>query len=782
MLGLVDICFHGMMTSSLALTGLCGNGGHQPAPTPPAADSSLATAPSRPVATPPTQQAAPTQETRSSNTVAAAPTQAPVPEIAHTAFDDAEYRLSGTNSSAHAISAYNAGATGAGIKIAIVDSGLSDPRGEFAARIDSISRDMISGRGIGDDSGHGTSVAAVAAAGRNGSDIMGVAFDATLLIERADNAGSCVSLNSCSYNNDVLARSVDYARTNGARIINLSLGGSAPNKALLQAVQNATAAGIVVVVAAGNDGAMNPTALAQIAGKPNANGLVVIVGSHNADYQISSFSNRAGSYSQYYLTALGENVRAFNNAGIDMMFSGTSYSAPAVSGAVALLLQAFPNLTGRQVLDLLYSTASDAGAAGADSVYGQGILNLTKAFEPQGATKVAGSETPISTVANGTLSSAMGDAATASNALPPTVVLVDAYSRAYALNLASTLQRKSSGSSLPGKIRGSFRGTQLSNGPLRMTFNMVERGARANGFASDSARIGQRQNAMRMLSGRGDIQLSKKTQILFGLAETGNRLSGLVDQREELPYLVAQDIDVSMGFDSRDVRSLAVSHSFGSTKSAFWVESGSAGAADARNRTATGYQMAGLRLSRRIAEVTLSGGATLMREKGTLLGARFGKALGGGGASTRMLDVRASWAIARGWTLGSAYRQAWTSADRTEALVGGRLTSNALSVDVSHSNAHHRMGLRIAQPLRVTSSHYVLELPTSLDLASGTVSRTRQTLNLKPQGREIDVEASYGRKLGMGWIDANLFLRREPGNIAAASADRGATVRYRMEF
>ena len=65
-----------------------------------------------------------------------------------------------------------------------------------------------------------------------------------------------------------------------------------------------------------------------------------------------------------------------------------------------------------QIVQRLFSTATDAGATGADSIFGQGILNLAAAFAPAGSTSLAGSTVPISVSDNGTLSPAMGDAMT----------------------------------------------------------------------------------------------------------------------------------------------------------------------------------------------------------------------------------------------------------------------------------------------------------------------------------------------------------------------------------
>jgi len=52
-----------------------------------------------------------------------------------------------------------------------------------------------------------------------------------------------------------------------------------------------------------------------------------------------------------------------------------------ISGAVALMAQAFPNLTGKQIVNILFQTADDLGAVGVDSIYGHGRLNIQRAFQ-----------------------------------------------------------------------------------------------------------------------------------------------------------------------------------------------------------------------------------------------------------------------------------------------------------------------------------------------------------------------------------------------------------------
>ena len=396
------------------------------------------------------------------------PPPPPPPPPPGSSFNTAEYQRSVSAALAKAITAYDAGFTGTGIIAGVIDGGIDLHSAEFTGRIHPNSGDFAGSRGLQDEGGHGTAVSSVLLGAKNDSGTHGVAFNATLLVLRTDTPGSCANAapdEGCSHNDNAIARGVDRAVAVGARVINISLGGSPANGALRSAIDRATAAGIVIVISAGNEydtdpvGAANPDPLAIIAMESVARGQIIIAGAVDINHQIAAFSNRAGMASSFYLTALGVRVRSIDETGTLFLFNGTSFSAPTIAGAVALLAQAFPTLTGRQIVDLLLRSAADRGAADDDPIYGRGELDLERAFQPQGQTSLAGSAIPVSTTSNGTTSAPMGDA----GQFGLGAVILDGYGRAFNADLSHTIGAARIPSSLASGLANDIR-TQMAFG------------------------------------------------------------------------------------------------------------------------------------------------------------------------------------------------------------------------------------------------------------------------------------------------------------------------------
>lgn len=714
------------------------------------------------------------------------PTPAPSPTpTPGTSFRTSEYNRATGLELANTVPAYQAGATGRSIVAAVIDSGVDSASPEFAGRIAAGSQDVSGSRGVGDDGGHGTAVSAVLLAAKNDSGIHGVAFDATLLSLRTDTPGSCTAAGDCSHNDNNIARALDIAVAQGARVANLSLGGSGANAMLRAAIGRATAAGMVIVMSAGNDGAANPSGLALIAADPVARGQIIVAGAHDAARVQSGFSNRAGATASVYLTALGEKVQSIDETGTAYLYDGTSFSAPFVSGAVALLAQAFPNLTGAQIVELLLSSADDLGAAGTDASYGRGALNIGRAFQPRGGASLAGTATPVDLGAlQADLSPAMGDAAQTGMG----AIILDGFDRAYAVDLARSIRRAQPRSGLAGTLAQPMRGTSLSAAGMTVAVSIVDApgGAVARRLALSEADGLRARTTAGMIAGRID----PRTSFAIGFGQGGTALSGQLTGRADPAFLVARGPADGLGFDRDGQNAASLRRRFGATGVTATAENGDAllfrTRADARNPyRRSPYALYGLAADHRFGDLALSGGVSRLAEDATLLGARFATLAGAGGSTSWFLDARADLRLGDHLSFGASARQGWTRLPAGGLMTGAAtIRSDAFALDLARTglfDGGDRLALRLSQPLRVASGGLNFRLPVSYEYA-GTVGYADQRLNLAPTGREIDLEAAYAVMALGGRLDANLFWRRDPGNFAAASDDVGTAIRWRVGF
>ena len=710
------------------------------------------------------------------------PTPPPAPAPPPTTADTAEYRRSNAAVQAQALTAYDRGATGAGVLVGVIDSGVDAASPEFAGRISSLSADFAGTRALGDEGGHGTAVSSVLLGARNDSGTHGVAFNATLLALRTDTPGSCSdtpstgSQSGCSHSDNAIAAALDQAVTARARVVNVSLGGSPANSRLRAAIDRATAAGTIIVFSAGNNGETSPTLaadpdlLAQIANDPIARGLIIIAGAVNGEGVSAAFSNKAGNSAATYLTALGERVRSIDETGAALLFTGTSFSAPVIAGAAALLAQAFPSLTPSQIVSLLFRSATDRGAAGIDGIYGQGELNLQRAFQPQGALTVGASATPVSLANNATLGAAMGDAGTA--ALP--VTIRDGYGRDFAADLSPTISRAPLSRTLASALaeRGQQFGATAGRATLALAIGGEARGAPDRLLLSH----GQAERA-RVLAGAVALAVDRDTTAGFAI---GRSADGLVasDADRSPAFLVGRDgldRDAAGAFAlRRRIGGIGVTLAAESGKLASWQQGMLGASSDGYRRY--GYGSVSTALDATAGPLTGSLRLSQLREDATLLGGRFGAALGGGGATSWFADARLTATPGAGWRLGASWRQGWTIVSASDVRAASTLRSRSLAFDVTRFGLLTQgdsLALRYAEPLRVTGGGLML-----LDPGRGAA----QAWSLTPQGHERDVEAVYATPLGTGWLSANGYWRRQPGHYAAAPDDLGAAVRYTLGF
>jgi subtilisin family serine protease len=290
----------------------------------------------------------------------------------------AEYKKSWGLEAIGARSAYRAGLTGKGVTVAMVDCGVSQAQRDVMRNLSRRSKDVVEGRAMPVMDRHGSYMAGPLASALDGRGMVGVAYNATLLAVRADIDGGLFG--SCAFKPGDLARALDYAALQKARIVVLPIQGRKPMGATFEAaLERLVRSGAVVVIAAGNRSGREPGWPARYAVDPRYAGSIVVAGATGYYGQITAWSNKAGSVKPWYIAAPGEWVLTDCQAKCRLV-SGTSFSTSYVAGGMALMMEAWPTLTGPQVAERILNLARDAGDAGVDDIYGRGILDLSLAF------------------------------------------------------------------------------------------------------------------------------------------------------------------------------------------------------------------------------------------------------------------------------------------------------------------------------------------------------------------------------------------------------------------
>ena len=684
--------------------------------------------------------------------------------------------------SMNALAAYNAAATGKGITVGVIDSGIDMESDQFTGRIHSSSSNVAGGTSPDDESGHGTAVSFVVAGKRDGSAAHGIAFEANIAAYRADQPGSCATEEGCKFWTSAISKGIDEARNAGAKIVNISLGGNMATQQVKDAVDRATRAGMIIVFSAGNDGMAEPGAFALVASDAVARGQVIIAGSVNSADQISGFSNKAGSHGEFYLAAVGERVLAPDADGNLRSWAGTSFSAPTISGAAALLMQAFPNLNAAQVVEILLTTARDAGAEGTDEIYGRGILDLTAAFRPAGTTSVAGNAAAIVDLAsNGTLSPAMGDATDPAGVQ---TIMTDAYQRAYAIDLSPTIGRAAIDGPLGEGLREDYASMGGRLGPATVAVTVAASIAEPStaGIAPMTLNATQMRDA-RAVAASASSKLGRSTSLAIGIHTGAKQLEARLQGFRQPAFLVARSDRGVQG--TRPETGIALHHEFSDFGLTVSHERGHMARFSIYDEKEP-YSETRVSIDRSAGPIDLRAYGSLLNEQETLLGARISPALGAPKGLTLSIGGDARLNLGA-YALGASYLRSHTSAELRSDINGqGNLSSSAWSIDAMRYGLLHTndaLGLRLSQPLRVGAGGIDLSLPIAYDYVTGLVtSYQEQHLTLAPKGRELDMEASYTIMLPSGSVGFNAFMRRQPNNIATANTDHGAALRVRFGF
>ncbi len=711
--------------------------------------------------------------------------------------------------------AYAEGATGDGVTVALVDTGVDLDHPDLFPNLHPATTDIIDpGTGGQDVFGHGTAVAGIIGSVKNDIGGHGVAFESQILSVRAEvcdpNSSGCSDY--LLYDDDI-ARSIDYAIDNGAKVINLSLagpGGISPN--LQAALERAANEGVIVFASAGNENQPNPLFPAAFATDPRAGGTLIAVGAVDPINQRADFSdvcgndptcgsNACGDASEFCLVAPGDPVLAPVLDGTVDAFYGTSGSAPYASGAAAVLMSAFPGLTAKEVVEILLNSAADLGAPGTDEIYGHGVIDLYAAMQPMGTTSVPVAGGTSASFENSALAlgPAFGNAlAGRSNALSE-VVALDDYRRPYKVDLSGALKAQEREIELGGFLATKRKTDVQLNGPagLNVSFAFDDGGDRpreassaflsTSGAGEDGGGLGSFAVAA-ALDQSTTLHLGHQRSAVGQLAEDpGYRAAGglfLYGEEALAPHLSLAQSGLSAKLSHQLSEDTALSFGWFRGELAATELPGQDADDDA---TADVLQVG---LSQRVmSDLVVGASFSMVEEDNSFLGTRSSGAFGeDAGARSQFLTLSAELPLTGGLELIASYTQALTVMDDSDASVlnnWGLVQANAFGAGIVSHNLFtegDRLGFLVSQPLRVSNAEADLVVPVSTN-SDGSVNFSSEREDLEPDGREISLQFAYQAQLLPGVDLQGLLLGRlQPGHDSDAKPDLGMALRLDVEF
>lgn len=702
------------------------------------------------------------------------------------AYTFADGRASGTDTHLariNAAAAYADGWTGRGQTIAVVDSGFRDTHRELRGK--TAGKRTLSPGYIptNSDKNHGTWVASVAAGGRSGStgstDMHGVAFDARLHYTeirlgrsdgiyrrfRLENYNSLDDRGNARFYSDIM----EGGRSAGARIINLSFGRSGAiatyNRAEVRS-RFATLASIfaqthtyrggfrttlsrsnadksIFVWAAGNGGgstdlstgaAPNHATPEIVSGLglyfPELQTHTLAVVALDQDGTIASYSNRCGGAAAFCIAAPGTYIVAANYTGDDAYrtvnpVSGTSFAAPIVSGALAVVAQRFPGLGNHELVARIKASANKTGIYANSAIYGQGLLDLGAAIAPIGAVNVAGTPLARSFVTPG---GSFGDALESAFA-DRLVAGFDSLNAPFHYRLNGFVQPPNRSTLQPLQTLHTDLHAQRGDDAAAHA-SQPNHFSGAGGFAlrgAQSAAGGlHRINAdasshMHLSHGGVHFAFAERNRLVFSTFAAGNR--------NDVPQVAGLSFA--------------------------W-----------RPQTARGFAF----------------GGGYLRETNEMLQSEGSGAFGGLSAQTVFLATGGIWKINQ-WHLHGGAEVGVVSAegDRWFDDLSTLLTSSFSLSAARRLLTHDEVQFGLSSPLRVEHGKANITLPIGRT-RDGAIRHIEINPSLTPSGRQIDLTATWQRRLPVGHFTLSARASHNPNHTATAPTDIATLASYRLDF
>ncbi len=267
--------------------------------------------------------------------------------------------------------------TGKGVRVAVLDTGIDTEHPDIAVKGGTCTAKECSiGVPYDDNFGHGTHVAGIIAAKKDGNGMVGMAPNVELYAIKSMNSEGVGTTSQ-------VTEGVKWAIQNNIQILNLSISISFYDRPLELMLQEAFNQGMIIVSAAGNEGGSSGQDTITYPAKFSS---VIAVGALKNDLSREVNSSVGPTLE---VTAPGKDVRSLYPQELDVWddkqdgyraLTGTSMAAPHVVGVLALYKEQHPNMSNVKLREVLQTTAKDLGKAGRDELYGFGVAQYTKSI------------------------------------------------------------------------------------------------------------------------------------------------------------------------------------------------------------------------------------------------------------------------------------------------------------------------------------------------------------------------------------------------------------------
>ncbi len=737
------------------------------------------------------------------------------------------------------------------VKVAVLDSGIDLDHPELDGNLlldQSVTCTNSGCANGGGDKGaliggslfyHGTAVAGIIAAERNedGVGMHGVAPMAKLMSIGFSNSGGNLTFGDVP--------GIKYALDHGAQVLNASYGSSTPitvedpttlhtdltttygGTNYITQFQHIVSNHAIIVFSNGNDALNQPQSFA---GLPYYfQGAVAPVGVNQSNYNIvnpthldwsknwvaaisvdankviSSFSNECGVAAEWCLAAPGEISKSTTNGGGYITnIQGTSFAAPNITGAIAVMLGAYPQLAPEQALQILFDTAEDLGVAGVDTVYGHGLVDLKKATSPADGNwvlAVHGSHSSSSFNVNNSslnLGSAFGQGLSGHQVH---VMFLDRYNKDYDLPLDvfdNKIQYREDNLTKLSKLGyGVFTNTMQIDDNSRVSYsfkddvgrgrpqlpdylsNNQDSGDTKLANASYFSKIGDEKQSI-------DVNFNYETKIsdvfTYSALTAANDSNLSITGAYKNPYL---------GFSS-DAKSSIVAYNNKSSRVAMGVYQGTQKQDNSYqfdNSTDSGIKGAFVEYAKKHHKGTVSWVSGVNVENQTFLGSEAAGAFNlAGKTSTYYTGLGSKYYLSDDLALMGSYNIGVTKANASgSSFISemGNVVSDSFSLGLEYSNFAKdgdKIGVTLTQPLRVRSAKATMNLPYAID-ANSNIYYRHQNVNLAAKDQELDLETYYGLRLSE---DSQLALSGvyavNPGNNSANDNEGLLLVKYKKDL